>query len=293
MRLVLHARGGEPHFDALAVGCEAAGHTVVWRRPSLWTVYDLDPKADAVVVYGLHGKASEIYAAYRAKDVPVWIGDLPRLRGESAMGFYLNSHQWLPTVAVREPVCGEVINSRTPTIALVCGQKPGDKAHGMGPNEMDAWVRRAIQETRESTGLPVVYRHHPKSREQVPADGYGADALSDTPAVEDEFARCALVVTFNSTTGWEAIAAGVPVRSMDPACAYAIYNGPLSPARRLQALRRAASSQWTPAELRSPDSVSAMLAQISEAPFEDVVDESPVVPMPAPIPPKRKKKVAA
>jgi hypothetical protein len=266
VRVVIHARRGDGNIEAFATGCQAAGYRATWLRPSLWNAKDdLVPTASAVLVHGMSGNAHQIHAAYRAIGVPVWILDLPRLREELlGIGLFLNSFQWLPEQIVREPVTGPLLAERTPEVALVCGQKAGDFAHGMDAGELEQWARYTIARVRVITKLPVVYRPHPLDRVAMPLDGYGADEWSPaaTPLLE-ELQRAALMVTHNSTAGWEAIAAGVPVFATDPACAYREYALPaseqmlrireLEPPRRLEALGRAASSQWTMYELARPD----------------------------------------
>ncbi|HET8769432.1 MAG TPA: hypothetical protein VFM71_00470, partial [Gemmatimonadaceae bacterium] len=229
MRLLLHANWGDGGWDAFATGCQTAGHRVVWQRPGVWTPSCLDRRADVAVVHGLSGNAGAIHAHYRARGVPVWIVDLPRLREElDAIGFYLNSLHWLPADAVRRVVAPKKLKQRTPDIALVVGQKPDDHAHGMDADGVARWARETVTLAR-TTGLPVVYRAHPLSRHVLPADAFGADAVSPTTTpIADEFPRTAVVVTHNSTAGWEAIAAGVPVHATDDGAAYAPYTTPLT-----------------------------------------------------------------
>jgi hypothetical protein len=133
----------------------------------------------------------------------------------------------------------------------------------MDAKALGTWVRTTIAALRESTTLPVVYRPHPKSDAPIPADRFGADAVSDpaTP-LREEFVRAAALVTYNSTAGWDAIAAGVPVSSTAPAesVAYrdylyasvsdALSGGQLIGPSRDEALQRAAGTQWTLDELR-------------------------------------------
>lgn len=270
MRVVIIARQGDGTINALGDGCQAAGYKVVWQRPSLWSHEDYDPKATAVFVHGLtNGNARNAYRTYREKGVPVWIMDLPRLREDLlALGFYLNGFQWLPADIVREPVTLPMVENRSAEVALVCGQKPGDNSHGMDAVGMYQWARRTIETVREATGLPVVYRPHPKDVNQPPADGFGADMLSDPrhTDLQADFARAAVVVTHNSTTGWEAIAAGVPVHATDPDCAYREYTTELDAitdlpsAKRAEALGRAASSQWTMYEVCKPEVITHLFA---------------------------------
>lgn len=269
MRLLLHANFGDGGWDALAAGAKAAGHRVIWQAPGVWNPSCLDRRAEVVVVHGLSGNASRIRDAYRGLGCPVWIVDLPRLREElDAIGLYLNDLQWTPPTAHgRKAVVQPALQGRTKTHALVCGQKPGDFAHGMDLGQVEAWTRETIARTRAETGLPVLYRPHPKHKAALPPDGFGADevVLPDHPLRVD-LARTAVLVTCNSTAGWEAIAAGVPVHATDRGASYAPYTTPLNDprplaaARRIAALGRTASTQWTMDELRDPDTIRWLFA---------------------------------
>lgn len=270
MRILLHARFGDGGWDAVATGCKAGGHTVVWQNPSVWRSDCLDRRADVAIVHGLSGNASAIHAAYRRLGVPVWIVDLPRLREElDAIGVYLDSLHWLPPVPHgRAAVCQSPIAKRTKDVALLIGQKPGDFAHGMDATRMARWLRDTVTRIRTATGLPVALRPHPlASAMPMPEDLYGADEiiLPDHP-VRDDLARTAVCVTYNSTAGWEAIAAGVPVVALDPSAAYAAFAtrldrpASLPAARRAEALALAASTQWTMEELREPATIDWLFA---------------------------------
>lgn len=267
MRVVIHARTGDGSIDAFARGCQAAGYSVAWQRPSLWYARDYDPKATVLVVHGLHDGGGRVHACYRPKHVPVWIFDLPRRRAElQAIGLYLNDLQWLPSKALRRVHVPAIPTDLAPTVALVCGQKPDDHAHGMNAAQVDAWAKLAVEEARSATGLPVVYRPHPLT--PASADPFGADELSDPrrTKMSEELRRSVVMMTHNSTAGWDAIEAGVPVVATDPNSAYREYTttlahrAPLAPGRRKEALRRVGSSQWTPEELANPDVIAALFA---------------------------------
>ena len=259
MRIVLHAARGDGAIEAFARGCQAAGWSVAWLRPQHWVDADFDSRADAVMVHGLHHGGGRAHHAYRAADVPVWIFDLPRLRHElPGIGVYLNDLQWLPPHVVRRVSDTGVIRDRTPANVLVIGQKPDDHAHGMNAPALDRWIRETITGAR-CAGIPVVFRPHPYDPRPRPDDRWGADALSDSRSpIGTAFGKAAVVVTYNSTAGWEAIAAGVPVVALDPHAAYAQYTttvvdpAPLTEYARAEALGRAASSQWTMHELADP-----------------------------------------
>lgn len=264
----LYGRPEVLHLRALAGGLTLAGYRPVWQRPSVWRAASAYPTADAVVVHGLKGQAAAIAAFYAARGVPVWVLDLPRLREEAgAMGLYRESLHWLPprgTRPVVAPAARKVAVADGPLVIL--GQVAGDAAHGMDRTAMDRWLRDTVARCRVAQpARPVVVRPHPRDP-SVPGDRYGADAIDTAPTIGEALAGAAAAVTYNSTGGWDAIAAGVPVVALAPegACAYAPYACALDrlerlpAARRTEALARAAASQWTVPELRDGRALDAM-----------------------------------
>lgn len=267
MRVVLHARNDVPQCAALAAGCRAIGHTVVWQRPALWSPRDVDPAADVAVVFGVAGPARTILDTYRARGVECWILDFPRLRAfPHEVGCFKNDYAWLPESRAKTDLAP--LESVTPTVTLVIGQKPGDGAHGMDAAAMHRWLRETVAACRAESDRPIVVRPHPKDTTKRPADGWGADAVHEPSAtpLDAALAEAAVVVTYNSTVGWDAIVAGVPVaaRSLEPV-AYAPYvtestatPAILSKKLRTEAIARARASQWTLDALRDGTAVRAM-----------------------------------
>lgn len=263
-RIILYGRPEDSRFGALAEGCTTMGVRPFFQRPGHFRASDAFPSADAVVVNGLGREGRSIATVYRAFGVPVWVVELPRLRDElDAHALLLDDLQWLPEANGR-PVVGVPKVKRTPSEVLVALQKPDDASHGMDAARMGAWTSETVRTIRETIpDLPVVVRPHPLSGADIPADLWGADRLS-TGSLRDAFATTKVVVTYNSTVGWDAIAAGVPVVALGPA-AYAPYTTRLEaittlPAKaRTEALARAASTQWTLAELRDGRAFAATM----------------------------------
>jgi hypothetical protein len=262
--IVLYGRTEDSRFGALAEGCEAQGVRPHFQRPGLFRASDAIPSALGVVVNGLGREGRGIAEVYRALGVPVWVLELPRLRGEiDAHALLFDDLQWLPDANGRAVVAEKKVK-RTPETALVILQKPDDASHGMAIPVLNQWARNTVEMVREVTGLPVVIRPHPLTHAETPADWWGADALSipATSALRDDFAKAAVVVTYNSTVGWDAIAAGVPVVALGHA-AYADYAclldriETLTAKCRADALARAASTQWTLAEMRNGQALAA------------------------------------
>lgn len=270
---MLHARTDAPAFAALAAGCQVAGHSAAWQRPTLWSPADLDPRADVAVVFGAGGSAGVILDAYRSRGVECWIVDYPRLRAFAGeVGLYRNTLDWLP--ATGRPTRLPRLTARRAEVTLVIGQKPGDAAHGMDGAAMQSWLRGAVTFARaEAPDRPVVVRWHPQDRTKRPADAWGADGVSDPAdeSLDTPLATTACVVTYNSTVGWDAIVAGVPVsaRSLNSVAYRPFVSESLAaptilpPARRTEALSRARASQWSLAELADGTALRAMAAEMA------------------------------
>ena len=136
--------------------------------------------------------------------------------------------------------------------ALIIGQVPGDAAlRGL---DTIAWATEAAARLR-AAGWEVRFRPHPLAEHRGPvgvplADGDLAKALS----------AAALCVTYNSTTGVEAVLAGVPTVTLDagamawPMAAHSLDETPNTP--RFTPDREAwahdlAWTQWTMDEIAS------------------------------------------
>jgi hypothetical protein len=233
--------------------------------------FDAYPAATAALILSYRGANVELAEQYRALGVPVWIMELPRLRMSSgvdenaktlAFGFYHNSLHYLPPSPGNRARVFGVIPNRRPQYVLVTGQKPDDASHGMDAGTIEGWARNTIARARALYKLPVVYRHHPRSVEwHDPTEAFGADRVSvpTDESLRDALAGAAMLVTYNSTTGVDAIDAGVPVlyESGPALCAYAPYATPfgeapkpLTASKREECLLRFAACQFTMEQLQ-------------------------------------------
>jgi hypothetical protein len=137
--------------------------------------------------------------------------------------------------------------------ALVCGQVRGDASlYGC---DFHAWAENAAARLR-TKGYQVVYRPHPLSlRLQNDRWRPGGTRLSEAPLVRD-LAGAALVVTFNSTVGVEAVLAGVSTVTCDVgAMAWDVttHNVEAAPTRpdRTDWAHRLAWTSWREQEIAS------------------------------------------
>jgi len=136
------------------------------------------------------------------------------------------------------------------SIALVCGQVPGDAA--LKHVNYRRWQEGAVIDAKRY-GLPVVFRPHPHRLAR--GDGTHLRVKLSTRPLAEDLHRAAVVVTLNSNTGVDAAIAGVPVVTSDVgAMARAVSAhriGEISRPPREQWAADLAYAQWTLDEIRS------------------------------------------
>jgi hypothetical protein len=98
------------------------------------------------------------------------------------------------------------------TYALLIGQVEGDSAlHGL---DFQTWATRTAAKMAKAFKLPVKYRAHPLAIEYGQKDTVpGCETIRGTLA--DALAGAAVVVTFNSNAGVDALLAGKPTVALD------------------------------------------------------------------------------
>lgn len=126
--------------------------------------------------------------------------------------------------------------------ALLIGQVPRDAALSAIPEQnLDRWIEQMRDEIPRRLGLPVRYRPHPQ-------------VTPSTTTLDDDLARAAVCVTYNSNSGVIAALRGVPVVAMDPGsmawpvAAHSLDEPLVLPDRSAWAARLA-WTQWTPDEI--------------------------------------------
>lgn len=141
-------------------------------------------------------------------------------------------------------------------VVLIAGQVRGDQAL-RGVDLYNSWYRiMAAQCARY--GLPVVFRQHPVEVKRVGVK-HVRGATTSTKSLQEDLARAALVVTYNSNLGVDAMLAGVPTYVEDRggmAYPVALHTLPPNlnikePFKRYTWANRVASCQFTRGELRA------------------------------------------
>lgn len=150
--------------------------------------------------------------------------------------------------------------------ALLIGQVPGDAS--LSGQDLTGWYRATAVAAARAYGLPVAFRRHPKAvekgvRQTVPGtrllEGELADAL----------AGAAVVLTFNSNVGVDAVMAGCPVVAVDrgsmawDVAAHKI--GEFTYPDREDWGTKLAWCQWTIDEIRSGEALVPMFDLLKEA----------------------------
>lgn len=133
---------------------------------------------------------------------------------------------------------------------VVMGQCAGDAS--LCGIDFAAWAKGVAGglENRRGDYLPIFYRKHPLSGGVIP----GIRTLQGS--MSDALDKAAMVVTFNSNSGVDAVLAGVPTVSIDrgsmvwPVSAHSVFDEPVTP-DRTQWSHNLAYCQWSRDELMS------------------------------------------
>lgn len=252
MRVGIYAGTRNRAAAALAEGFSLIGVEVAHRNGAFYRGEIED--FDFIVSIGMRAAAPAV-RAYTQHGIPAVVADWGYLKrvsepGEAERGYYqvgiggLNAVPPFDCPSDRFDALGLTVAPRggdPKGYVLVCGQVPGDAAHGMDANAYISWLRETIKQYPDA-----VYRPHPRGGVSL----HGV--TSQTASLEDALAGARLVVTWNSNVGHDALLAGVPVVAHGPA-AYAELAGETLPSveARREYFHRLAYGQWTLAEMRS------------------------------------------
>ncbi|MCP4645847.1 MAG: hypothetical protein GY851_35715 [bacterium] len=264
---------------SVASGLEALGFRAVWRNPGPVRMGEREDFA-LVVVLGAKAQSALIAANYALENyAPCLIVEQaflcrgnqsqPEAGGYWQLGPCLN---WLPP----EPCPGDRFTALALDRAteprgggdciLICGQVPGDAAHGLSEKALAAWYQTCIGQIREhAPGVPIRWRPHPLASMTVP----GVDQVSaDGVPLEHDLQDAAAVVTLNSTCGLTALLAGVPVFCSELAYYSAFANREFARLADPEwhdtapLFNRLAYAQWTHAELTSGAALRFVLGHV-------------------------------
>ena len=210
--VALHARAHQvPWVEAFAEGLRRHGIGVRWLSSP-----NCDPKADVAVFWSLRHK--QIIAAQREHGRDFIVLECPFFGPRAVNAMQMCSAGWnglngradfrnANSPADRWKQHGPMLAEWQPAgeYALIIGQCVGDMSHAHA--DIGQWYTRMIAEWGEV--MPVAFRDHPK------AAPYRTSVPKLNGPLADELKRAAIVVTFNSNTGVDALLAGVPVYAED------------------------------------------------------------------------------
>lgn len=174
----------------------------------------------------------------------------------------LNGYATAPAVS-RAPGCygrfesnfGHLLKPWNPAgdYVLLIGQVPGDAS--LRGRDMGSWYAEAAQRAAAAYGLPVRFRAHPQALVRGVARPV-AGVPSMQGDLSEALAGAAVVVTYNSNTGVDALLAGKPTVAEDagsmawPVAAHQIGERVVEPDRKSWA-EHLAWRQFTTDEIRS------------------------------------------
>lgn len=236
---------GTPDTNPELVAFGAGLDRTFWRHPHFWQGSEAE-NFDLVVLSGLWGKNQDILRVYTARGVPVICLDFPYFRDRSeywqvSVGG-LNKPPMFGCPQDRWDALGLRVRAKggdPKGYTLIACQNATDKSHGLTVDEYRAW--EAEQEGK--------IRPHPHV------------APSDATLAED-LAGAKVVKTLCSTTGIDALLAGVPAMAdMPDRCAWGALSGAKLPSvkKRLELFSRLAYGQWTLDEMASGECARFLL----------------------------------
>jgi hypothetical protein len=257
-------------------GLESQGHTMEQHYPILLEPGQI-PKADFILSNGTRYRLKECIEEMKRKKVPVIVYDLGYMRRANARnpdGYYqmgFNRIGWLPPMECPQDRFDKLGMKVVPVVydeslktVLVCAQKFGDGQHGMSQSEMVS-LMVATCEGFSKRGFKVLFRPHPSS----PFEIAGVETASGP--MEQELVRSSFMVTYNSTSGVEALLHGKPVIALSDTAHYYGVSSSLSEdgtltvptVAELQSyFNRLAYAQWRLCEIEAGIPFKFLFAQI-------------------------------
>jgi hypothetical protein len=259
--LILCAPGKKTRLDAAAEGLRAQGAEVVFVREGglKFLLAEIERgRPDAVLVSGMHVRHANCRGYLRGLGVPFMVLDCGYFqraagpqdsRGYNQLG--LGQLNWVPPgkcdatrweahgITVAAPAEGRE------KVALVLGQVPDDSQHHLTEAQLECFLSEEAA-CWTARGYRILFRPHPAAPHTSISMVH---ERSQGRTLQEDLARAAVAICYNSTAGLEALIAGLPV-ACHPSAHYAGIR-PGTPAL-LKHCHKLAWTQWTCAELRTP-----------------------------------------
>ena len=265
-------------------GIEKHGFEVEQHHPQAADPYNY-PHCEIAIMNGLrnHLVVGRDELLKKGKNAIVFdLGYIDRSASGRPNGYYqvgLNRIGWVPDFTCPSDrfdnlgVTVKPLDTRDTDKVLVCGQKFGDPQHGMDEEEHRKFLAKTCREFRDR-GFEVEFRHHPRSECHIK----GFNTRNEKP-LEEILHEYKFIVTYNSTSGVEAILSGTPVIAVgeevhyEEISSYVNDSGELiNPSHEavLNYLHRLAYAQWKREEIEEGIPFRFLLKVMKgENPFEE------------------------
>lgn len=143
---------------------------------------------------------------------------------------------------------------------LIMGQVPGDAS--LRGQDLMPWYVATAKQASELHGLPVHFRAHPEAKRK----GFRhvvKGTVCSKGTLDEAISGAALVITYNSNSGVDAVIAGKPTVAVDPgSMAWPVtghfVNAIITPSRERWA-HELAWKQWRIDEIKSGQAISALI----------------------------------
>lgn len=265
----------------MAQGLERHGCKITWRedRAAYKPKYCEPHLFDMAMTDGVREPMCTMVEEYNAEGLPVIVTDmgfLNRYSGYQQVG--LDGLNWVPP----EP-CGperfdklgidlKPRQAEKETV-LICGQKPYDGQHHMGPEELRSLYESWAEQIAFHTNKRIIFRTHPRCPDMKINGAYNQPPTDTKNGGLDSALRYAhAVVAYNSTACTDALIAGVPFFCMPSTQAFKLSNGldfskidePYFPSDsdRREHLNRVAFAQWTAQEMQKGEAAEFILENV-------------------------------
>lgn len=260
MQVGLYSKVSNVVMQSVCKGMQSIGLHPYFRNPKGFKTQETED-FDIVVVLGLAGKAEEVRNAYVEKGIPVLVVDSGYiLREQGYLQFGVCGLNWLPEEADhdRAKKIGLVAQNKISNgnYILIASQKPNDKQHGI---DVEAWEKETIKNIQNFTNRQIKIRKHP-------------DVQHSEITLSEDLKDCFCLITYNSTSAYEALMSGIPVICDEKAvysdCCETNLENIEKPffankQKRQKLLDRVAYAQWKLSEIETGEPVKFLLSQIN------------------------------
>jgi len=245
MRVGIHINSSEPVAQAVVAGFQSLGWRTALRSGIHYSAGETE-NFDLIVVDGTKGNRRALVDDYAAKGIRALIIDHGHFR--DVPGYWqlsIGALNRIPSLACppdRFKALGLSVKTsggNAKGYTLIAAQRPHDASHGLSANGYRAWLSAQDGKVR------------PHPLESAPDN-----------SLADDLAGAKLVRTLCSTTGLDALLAGVPaVAELPDRAVWGELSGETLPsmADRLAMFSRIAYAQWTLDEIASGEAIQFTL----------------------------------